>query len=62
MRIPTVLTTSIGIGEDKAYQKFLLKTMLKESFASKVDFDDDINDFLTPTDIFRSWAIVPCKE
>jgi hypothetical protein len=41
-------------GKDKAYWKFLLGIMSGESYASEVNFDDDIDDFLTPTNISRS--------
>jgi hypothetical protein len=40
------------VGMDKAYCKFMVGMVLGESFASKVDFDDNIDDFLTPTNIF----------
>jgi hypothetical protein len=33
-----------------------------ESYASKVNLDDDIDDFLTPIDIPQSQAIVPHNE
>jgi hypothetical protein len=36
--------------------------MSNENFALEVDFDDDINDFVTPTNISRSWAVIPHKE
>jgi hypothetical protein len=47
---------------DKAYQNFLLKTMLGEISPLEVDSNDDINDFLTPTNISRSWPATLCKE
>jgi hypothetical protein len=50
------------VGEDKANGMFMAGTMPKESFALKVDFDDDINNFLTLTNISRSRAIAPHKE
>jgi hypothetical protein len=34
----------------------------EKSFASKVDLDDDIDDFLTLVDIFRSQAVIPHNE
>jgi hypothetical protein len=40
------------VGKDKAYLMFLARTVPKESFASKVDFDDNIDEFLTLTNIF----------
>jgi hypothetical protein len=48
--------------KDKAYHKFLAKRMPWESFASEVNLDNDIDDFLTLVDIFWSQAIVPRKE
>jgi hypothetical protein len=50
------------LGKDKAYQKFLPMMAHKESYASKVNLDDDFDDFLTPTDILQSRAIVPHNE
>jgi hypothetical protein len=44
------------------YQKFLLGIMLGENFASKVDSDDDINDFLTLVNISQSQLIAPHKR
>jgi hypothetical protein len=40
------------VGKDKDYHKFLAGMVPGESFASKVDFDDNIDNFLTPTNIF----------
>jgi hypothetical protein len=40
------------VGKDKAYRKFLAGMVSRESFASKVDFDDDIDNFVTLTNIF----------
>jgi len=40
------------VGKDKAYRKFMVKTILGERSALKVDFDDDIDDFFTLVDIF----------
>jgi hypothetical protein len=37
--------------KDEAYWKFILKTVLGENFASEVNSNDDINDFLTPINI-----------
>jgi hypothetical protein len=45
--------------KDKVYHKFLLGIVSSENFASKVDFNDDINDFLTP--ITQSRLKAPCK-
>ncbi len=33
-----------------------------EIFASEVDSNDDIDNFLTPIGIFQSQVITPCKE
>jgi hypothetical protein len=49
-------------GKDNVYQKFLLGIVLGESFALEVDFGDDIDDFLTPSDIPQSQLITPHKE
>jgi hypothetical protein len=40
------------VGKDKAYHMFLVGMVRRESFASKVHFDENINNFLTPTNIF----------
>jgi hypothetical protein len=37
--------------KDKVYQKLLPRIILGKSYTSEVDFDDDIDDFLTPADI-----------
>jgi hypothetical protein len=50
------------VGKDKAYCKFLTKTMPGESFALEVNSNDDIDDFLIPTNIFGSWTIALRKE
>jgi len=39
------------VGKDKAYCKFLTRTMPRDSFALEVNSNDDIDDFLTPTNI-----------
>jgi len=44
------------------YQKFLLGMMLGESFALEVDSNDDIDNFLAPTDISRSRVVALHKE
>jgi len=49
-------------GKDKAYWKFLTGIVLGESFTSEVNFDDDIDDFLTLADISQSYPLIPHKE
>jgi hypothetical protein len=48
--------------KDKVYQKFFLGTMPKESFALEIDSNDDIDNFLTLTNIPQSQLIALRKE
>jgi hypothetical protein len=50
------------LGKDNAYRKFIPGTVPKDNSTLEVDFDDDIDNLLTPIDISRSRAVALHKE
>jgi uncharacterized protein (DUF2132 family) len=50
------------IKKDKTYCKFLARAVPRESSTSEVNFNDDIDDFLSPIDISQSWTVTSRKE
>jgi hypothetical protein len=50
------------IEKDKAHCKFMAITVLGDNSTSEVNFNDDIDHFLTPTDMSWFRIVASCKE